>query len=304
MKRIILFIAAIMLLSACSQKPSGPVAGKNAEGEIQEGARAFKVKRYDEAKQHFDKALEIDPKNQKAAILRARVFDFLYEPGEKTPLNTTRGNEAIAAYKKVLALDPNNEEAQGAIINLLDMLDMRDEQRQMVLEIANNSTTPAERRSDFFAFLASKDWNCSYEITDAAANKKAILKDGNPVIQYLKPQNPNDFEKALRCATSGLEKAEKAISLKPDSTTALEQKYILLLEVGKLARMDGDEAKATQYVKQAEVLKYEIVKAQERARSEPSPSPSDSETELDSLVPRRGPDLRLIAPEPEPQRRP
>lgn len=301
LKRNLLFITlAVMVCSSCSSNSSNSDTRKNADAEIQEGGRAFKAKHFDEAKQHFEKALTLDPSNQKAAILLARVHDFLYEDGDKSPLNVSRGNEAISAYKKVLAIDPNNREALNTVIFLLGDIGKQDEQRQMVEGLANNSATPAEMRSDFFASLASMDWDCSYAITGASGNRVVVLKDGQAVIQFKKPKDQRDFDKALSCTTRGLESAEKAISLNPNSGTAWAYKTNLLLEAAKLAEMEGVEAKKAEYRKQADESELKARQLHEKAQSGPSPSPSATETELDSLVPPRS-HMRLIkSPEEEP----
>lgn len=298
MRRITILIILLGVTSACS---SGQTPRKNmekdVENELMEGARSFKAQDFARSQQHFEHVLALDPANKKAAILLARVIHSQYRRDDKAPENIAKATEAISAYKKVLALDPNSEEALNKIVLLLGDLGRIDEVRRFAEEHANDQNLIPERRSDLYAFLASKDWECSFDITEE--NKLHVLRpDGSVSVQYKKPKDAVQYEKALKCITHGLEMAEAAIKINADSEAAWSQKYLLQLEAMRLAQMDGNDSQAIEYEKQSTDAREQSRKLHEKARQvEASPEPSSSETDLDTLVPPVVEGLRLIAPD-------
>jgi hypothetical protein len=111
---------------------------------------------------------------------------------------------------------------------------------------------PQEKRSQAYTVLASKDWQCSYTITEQPDNKVAVQKADKTVIQYKKPKDQKDYDEAMRCVTDGLQLANQAVSLDPNSEQAWSFKTNLLLERVKLAKMDGKDSEADDYQKQAD----------------------------------------------------
>jgi tetratricopeptide (TPR) repeat protein len=246
----IFLLAILVAASGC-----GYINGIRAKSQLNEAVSAYKDKKYDEAEKYTRKALELDPTNENAPLILAVTLQTQYRRGDTSEPNVKRAQEAIDLYKQVEAKDPNNDQAFTAVTILLGYLNKPDEQRAWLEKRANDAAVSATRRSDAYAFLANKDWECSIEITDK--NKQNVSKpDGSVTIQYKKPQDAGEYDKALKCMTHGLEMAETAISMNADSETAWGQKYNLLREAAKLAKMDENEDKASQYEKQAlEALK-------------------------------------------------
>jgi tetratricopeptide (TPR) repeat protein len=222
-----------------------------AKNELNEAARAYKEGKFAEAEQHSKRALELDPNQKVAPSFIARTIHAQYKPGDDKPENIAKAREAIEAYKRILATDPNNEEAYKAIAALYGAIKEDDQQRQWIMQRANQETVPADKRAEAYTVLASKDWNCSYEITEQPANKQNVPKDGKVVIQFKKPKEQKDFDAAQACVARGLEEAEKAISLDPNNETAWSFRTNLLLEAAKLAEMDGKMEDKNKYTEQA-----------------------------------------------------
>ena len=308
MRRITIVIVLLALTSACSSGQSNLSSQTNLSSqsssqdvlnELNQGARAFDAKRVAESQRHFEKALALDPANKKAAILLARVIHSQYVRDNKTPGNVAKANEAISAYKKALALDPDSNEGLQNIVSLLQNLDRPDEMRQWVEERASDSRIRSENRSDLYAFLAGKDWECSWNVTDSPPNQKIVEKEGKMVRVYLKPKDGAEYEKAVRCMTVGLQNAENAIKLNENSEKAWSQKYTLLLEAKKLAQMDEKMEKTEDLAKQAEEAMNRSRELFERNKNQSNSTPEQSvETELDTLVPPQT-ELVLVKPAEE-----
>jgi len=102
--------------------------------------------------------------------------------------------------------------------------------------------------------LASKDWDCSFKMTELPANKTTTLSEGNRAnVSYKKPGEQREFDNAQACVKRGLEEIENAIKLDPNSESAWSYKTNLLLEASKLAEMDGKTEQKAELDKQREV---------------------------------------------------
>ncbi|HEX8708647.1 MAG TPA: hypothetical protein VF723_10435 [Pyrinomonadaceae bacterium] len=270
-------VGLLILVAAAATSGCGYINSIRAKSELNETARAYKEKKFADAEVHARKAIELDGGNEVAPLFLARTIHAQYRRGDTSESNVAKANAAIEAYKAIEQKDPNNDEAFSAVTILLGNINKPDEQRAWVAQRANNEAVSAQRRSDAYAFLASKDWECSYNITESPANKQNVDKGGgNVVIQYKKPKEQQEYDNALKCTTSGLELAEKGISLNPDNEKAWGQKYNLLLEAKKLAQMDENTENATRYAKQADeaATRTKELRDQRIAREAPSPPAS------------------------------
>jgi tetratricopeptide (TPR) repeat protein len=240
-------VAAAVLTSGC-----GFVNKLRAKSQINDGAQAYRNRQYAEAQEHFQKALELNPEQPNARLFVARAIHAQYKPGVDKPENVEKAREAINAYKDVLAHDPNNDDAYNAVVYLYGMLKDEQAQHDWLMERANSDAAPPEKRSQALTVLASKSWQCSYNITEQPENKVAVTKADKTVVQYKKPKEQKDYDQAMKCVTDGLQLADKAISLDPNSEQAWSYKTNLLLERVKLAKMDGKDQEAADYQKQAD----------------------------------------------------
>ena len=244
-------LVALVLFALVTTSGCAVINRIRAKNEINEAARAYKVGKFAEAEQHSRKALELDPEQKTAPTFIARSIHAQYRPGVDTPENKSKATEAVVAYKRILEKKPDDEESYKAIAALLGALDEK-EQRTWIMKRASDDSVPKEKRAEAYTILASKDWNCSFTITEQPGNKKTEQRDGKPVIVFQKPKDPKEFETALQCVARGKEEAEKAISFDPNNEPAWSFKTNLLLESAKLAEMDGKMDEKTEFNKQAQ----------------------------------------------------
>jgi hypothetical protein len=252
-------VAAATLASGC-----GFVNNLRAKNQLNEGARAYKDRRYPEAQQHFQRALELSPDQKNARFFIARSIHAQYKPGVEQEQNVAKAREAIKAYQEVLQNDPENEEAYNAIVYLYRAIKDEQKEREWLVQRANNeANTRPEKRSQAFTVLASKQWQCSYNITEQKENMQTVMKDNRAIIEYKKPKEQKDYDEAVKCATEGLQLAERAISLDANSEQAWSFKTNLLLEMVKLAKMDNNTEKAAEYQKQADAAQQRTTQLNE-----------------------------------------
>ncbi len=247
-------IAIVLAVLVVTSSGCGLINRIRAKNELNEAARTYREGHFEEAEQHSRRALELDPNSKTAPSFIARTIHAQYRPGVQSPENLAKANEAIQAYQQILQRDPKNDEAYKAIAYLYGALKEDDKLRSWISARANDTSAEPEKRAEAYIVLASKDWDCSFKITELPSNKTTTLNPGNrATVSYKKPSDQKEFDNARACVKRGLEEIENAIKLDPNSESAWSYKTNLLLEAKKLAEMDGKTDQAAELDKQREV---------------------------------------------------
>jgi len=246
-------IAITLAILVVTTSGCGLINRVRAKNQLNEAAQAYHEGHFEEAEQHSRKALELDPDSKTAPLFIARTIHAQFRPGVQAPENIAKANEAIQAYQKILEKDPKNEEAFKAIAYLYGAIKDDDKLRAWLSSRANDASVDPEKRAEAYTILASKDWDCSFKISELPSNKSTAMGPGNhATVTYKKPQQQKDFDTAQACVKRGLEEVENAIKLDPNNESAWSYKTNLLLEAEKLAEMDGKMDQKTQLDKQRE----------------------------------------------------
>lgn len=278
--RVALALAILVVMtSGC-----GLVNRVRAKNQLNEAARAYHDGHFEEAEQYSRRALELDPDSKTAPLFIARSIHAQYRPGVQAPENMAKANEAIQAYQKILENNPKSDEAYKAIAYLYGATKDEEKLRSWISSRANDSSAAPEKRAEAYIVLASKDWDCSFKITELPTNHTTTLSAGNrATINYKKPAQQKDFDTAQACMKRGLEEVENAIKLDPNNESAWSYKTNLLIEASRLAEMDGKMDQKTQLDKQREEAQKRTTelsqinqKKKEEAEAKKSASPAKS----------------------------
>jgi tetratricopeptide (TPR) repeat protein len=237
-----------------------------SKNEINEGARAYKAGKFHEAQQRFERALELDPESRNAPAFIARAIHAQFAPDSDTPENIAVGRAAIAAYHRVLNSEPLNDEAYNALAYLYGQVGDEAALRQWLMSRAADARIPADRRARAYTLLASREWSCSYALTELKEHKAAVLDRQHATIKFLKPADEAVFYKAKQCAERGMELVEQAINLDAESIQAWSYKTNLLLELSKLAEMEGHDQLRADYQKRARAARRRITTLSEQEK--------------------------------------
>jgi tetratricopeptide (TPR) repeat protein len=275
-------IVILLGILVATSSGCGIVNRIRAKNQLNEAARAYREGRFVEAEQHSRAAAELDPNNKTAPMFIARTIHAQYRPGVQAPDNIAKAQEAIEAYQRILERNPKDDEAYKAIAYLYGAIHEDDKLRQWISARAASDATEPSKRAEAYVVLASKDWDCSFKITELPTNKITTVDPANnkATISYKKPKDQKEFDQAQMCVKQGLAEAENAIKFDPNNESAWSYKTNLLLEASKLAEMDGQAEQKTQYQKEYEVaLKRttelsaaaEKRKEEEEARQQASP---------------------------------
>ena len=250
--RIALVFLAVLVATSSG---CGVINRIRAKNQLNEAARSYREGRFAEAEQHSREAAALDPNNKTAPVFIARTIHQQYRPGVQTPENIAKAQQAIEAYQQLLANNPNDDDSYNAIAYLYEAIKEYDKLRQWISARASDESAAPEKRAKAYVVLASKNWDCSFKITELPTNKTTTIDQtsNKATVSYKKPKDQKDFDQAQMCVKQGLTEAENAIKFDPNNESAWSYKTNLLLEASKLAEMDGQTEQKAQYQKDYEV---------------------------------------------------
>ena len=247
-------IAIVLAILVATSSGCGVVNRIRAKNQLNEAARAYREGKFPEAEQHSREAASLDPDNKTAPMFIARTIHAQYRPGVQTPDNIAKAQQAIEAYQEIIRRNPKDDEAYKAVAYLYGAIKEDDKLRKWISDRAANNQAEPEKRAEAFVVLASKDWDCSYKITEQPGIKTTTVDPANnkATVSYKKPKEQKEFDQAQMCVKQGLSEAENAIKFDPNNESAWSYKTNLLLEASKLAEMDGKTDQKAQYQKDYE----------------------------------------------------
>lgn len=250
-----LAVAIVLVILVASTSGCGVINRIRSKNQLNEAARSYREGRFVEAEQHSREAAQLDPDNKTAPMFIARTIHAQYRPGVQTPENIQKAQQAIEAYQKILEKNPQDEEAYKAIAYLYGAIKEDGKLRDWITARAASDAAEPVKRAEAYVVLASKDWDCSFKITELPTNKTTTVDPTNnkATVSYKKPQDAKEFNQAQMCVKQGLAEAENAIKFDPINESAWAYKTNLLLEASKLAEMDGQTEQKAQYQKEYEV---------------------------------------------------
>jgi|SRR6185369_11278622 tetratricopeptide (TPR) repeat protein len=244
----------VVAILVATSSGCGVVNRIRAKNQLNEAAKAYREGKFPEAEQHSREAAALDPDNKTAPMFIARTIHAQYRPGVQTPENIAKAQEAIEAYQQILAKNPKDDEAYKAIAYLYGAIKADDKLRQWISARATSDATEPEKRAEAYVVLASKDWDCSFKITEQPSVKTTTVDQtsSKASVSYKKPKEQKEFDQAQMCVKQGLVEVENAIKFDPNNESAWSYKTNLLLEASKLAEMDGQTEQKARYQKDYE----------------------------------------------------
>ncbi|MBK9153768.1 MAG: hypothetical protein IPM25_06065 [Chloracidobacterium sp.] len=188
-----------------------------------DGSMAYKERKFEVAEDLFRRAAARDPEGATeegkiAQVFLARTLHSRYIGNRQ---DTSLAEQAIAEYRKALALNKNDQSSYKAIAGLLENLQRTDEWKQWVTDRANDGSIDPEYRAEALTSLAAKQNTCANEVSDTPATKKTVQRDGKEVYQYSKPENEADFQRMKACVEEGNRLIEQAVALENDTVKNL-----------------------------------------------------------------------------------
>src|SRR5437660_11362610 len=210
---VVVAIAAAMLSAAGCNK-------LGARDQLNKGVQSYKNSKYEEAIDHFQQAVSLDPGLLNARLYLATAFAQQYIPGADTPDNNKMAEQAIDQYKEVLKRDPKNINSVKGIAYLYLQMKRFDDAKayyRKATELDPNDPEP-------YYSVAVIDWTQSYQ-PRMEERAKLGLKPDEPlkdkkVCAALKEKNASNIQE-------GIDNMKKEMDLRPDYDDAMEYMHLL-----------------------------------------------------------------------------
>jgi tetratricopeptide (TPR) repeat protein len=237
MKRYLILILplAALLLWALPQ---------SSDNEVKLGIAAYKNNHYDEAIQHFEKAVELDPGNVTAQLYAATACVSQYIPGVGSEENVAFADRAVAHYQRVLDANATREQKLNSAkgIAYIDLNMKKWDEAKTYYQMAS-SIDPKDAES--YYSMGVIDWTQCYSFRMEGRAKLGMAPD-----QHLSSKKPAQQKfceevqvKNMSLVEDGITNLEKAIELRAEYDDAMAYMNLMYRE---RADMECDDLGARQ----------------------------------------------------------
>lgn len=255
-----------------------PALAQTYRSELQLGINAYKAAHYEEAIQHFRKAIELDPGQVNAHMYLATAYMGQFIPGVETPDNKALAEGAIEEYRRVLDMDApiesklNSSKGIGYLYLSMKQFPDAKEYYQKASSIDPKDPEP-------YYSIGVIDWTQTYQPRMEA---RALLgmrpgdhlngKDPEQrrICDELRVKNESDIQ-------DGIDNLNKAIQLRPDYDDAMAYMNLMYRERADLEcdnRMAREEDLETADHWVDETLRVKKTKAEKSQKLAPPTAPN------------------------------
>ncbi len=216
-----------------------------ARDQLNKGVQAYKSAKYEEAINHFQNAVNLDPTYPMTRIYLATAYAQQVVPDLSTPENLKKADLAISSYKKVLDENSGDVTSLKGIASLYfstDKMDQAKEWQQKVMQ-----ADPKDPEAPYTVGVI--DWKDAYKnaVKDLASGGLTDDGNGNPkmskqICAMVKKDN-------TQAVNEGLENLHKAVEIRPSYDDAMQ--YLNLMYRRKADIDCPDKAAVTADIAQA-----------------------------------------------------
>ena len=202
-----------------------------ARDQLNKGVSSYKNAHYEEAINHFQQAVELDPTLLNARMYLATAYAQQYIPAVDSPDNVRMAQQAIEQYQKVLDSNPAREQkvnsAKGIAYLYLNMKKFDDAKKyyRMASDVDPNDPEP-------YYSVGVIDWTASYQPRMEERAKLGMKPEEN-----LNPKNKDQKkvceelkQKNMPSISEGIDSLNKAIQLRPDYDDAMAYMNLMYRE--------------------------------------------------------------------------
>jgi tetratricopeptide (TPR) repeat protein len=215
-----------------------------ARDQLNKGVKAYKDNHYEQAIDHFQKAVELDPALINARMYLATAYVSQYIPGVESPENVRTAQQAIDEYQRVIDANPSRDQkvnsAKGIAYLYLNEKKWDDAKKyyRMASDLDPNDAEP-------YYSVGVIDWSACY-----APRMEARATLGMKPDEHLSSKNKDQKKvceemKAKNSAAiqEGIDSLDKAIKLREDYDDAMAYMNLMYRERADI-ECDDEAARA------------------------------------------------------------
>jgi tetratricopeptide (TPR) repeat protein len=244
-------------------------AKASARNQVDVGVQAFRQAQYQDAIEHFEQAVTLDPDLAVARMYLAATYLREFQPGVDTPENVVLATRALDQYSEILRSNPSDIASLKGVAYLKLQLNNFEEAKQAYAKaIALDPTDPELLYAAAVANWSNANGGIEAEKAklDAETEYSLILSDGCPDVRT----------RFLPEIDSAIAMLNKAISLRKDYIDAMTYMDMLYrsraeLECGSKKNFKADIKQSNEWVDRAAAARKKQAKAAEKDSQEQAP---------------------------------
>jgi tetratricopeptide (TPR) repeat protein len=204
-----------------------------ARDQLNKGVESYKNNHYEQAIDHFQQAVRLDPSLINARMYLATAFVSQYIPGVDSPENLRTAQQAIDEYQRVIDANPSRDQKVNAAKGIAYLYlnekkwDEAKKYYRMASDLDPNDPEP-------YYSIGVIDWTAAYQPRMEERAKLGMKpeenlnpknKDQKKVCEELKTKNAPAIQE-------GIDSLNKAIQLRPDYDDAMAYLNLMYREKG------------------------------------------------------------------------
>jgi tetratricopeptide (TPR) repeat protein len=207
-----------------------------ARDQLNKGVTAYKSARYEDAINHFQKAVQLDPTYPSAQLYLATAYAQSVVPDLETPDNMNHAQLAIEGFRKVYDADPKDVGSIKGIAALYLNIGKYDDAKQWQLKAIAVDPQDAEA----YYTVGYIDWRQAYRNAVKELGTVNLTDDGEGNAKKSKQLCAALQQENGPLVTEGLQYMQKAIDVRPNYDDAMS--YMNLLNRRKADLECGNDA--------------------------------------------------------------
>jgi tetratricopeptide (TPR) repeat protein len=223
-----------------------------ARDQLVKGVQSFKSGKYEEAVDHFQKSVALDPEYDAARLYLATAYSYQVVPNLDTPDNLKIAQKALDGFQAVLDKNPTDLDALRQVASIDRNIKRYDQAKKDELKIISIKPTDAEANYT----IGVIDWTEAYKNATTILGAAGMQDDGNGNPKKSKEVCAKLVAANTQLVDEALKYLQQAVNINPTYDDAMQ--YLNLtyrrkadLECGDDAARKADLAQADEWVQKA-----------------------------------------------------
>ncbi|HLW52149.1 MAG TPA: tetratricopeptide repeat protein [Candidatus Angelobacter sp.] len=234
-----------------------------ARDQLNKGVQSYRSAHYEEAIDHFQRAVSLDEDFKVAKLYLAMAYTSQYVPGVETPDNLKMAQQAIGEYKSVLDKDPNSVTSLKGIAFLEREMKHFDEAREAYKKaLAIDPNDP-----ELYYSLGVIDWTEAFKDAGDIKSRAGVKVDDQLKTKQMEKVCAELKEKEGAIVDEGMKMIETAIEKRQDYDDAMVYLNLLYLRKAEDMACDDPDARA-QYIKASNDWSNKAMEARKKKAEE------------------------------------
>lgn len=223
-----------------------------ARDQLVKGVQAFKAGKYEEATNHFQTSVALDPSYTNAHIYLATAYAYQVVPNLDSPENLKIAQKALDGFNTVLAEHPNDLDALRQVASIHRNIKQYEQAKADEIKII--ALKPDDAEANYT--IGNIDWNLAYKNATTILGSAGITDDGEGNVKKSKDVCAKLVAANTQLVDEAMKYLQQAVNINPtydDAMSMLNLDYRRKadLECGNDAARKADLAQADMWVQKA-----------------------------------------------------